>query len=265
MSSKRREYKVDDRAKKAAVFFLFRACEANPDTRLSIPAAMRAKGYLDVKAADRILVQQVRHESQKKTPKDTPRPKPVAASSLLALSTTANVRRAALAPITSVPVAGSVLPAAGVDALPLPPRKTQKTSHQEQIARQNERKHRAVHGQAHAHAITLVAKERAKEEKENRRMTAEVIEQVKGEFRALGFPVTLSKPTINRYVTLNMIDAFPLARGYEGAMPHAAFELCSRLPRLCIRMQRRWRWRRTRSGVWSITRGARPRFPSSIV
>jgi hypothetical protein len=43
MSLKRREYKVDDRAKKAAVFF--RACEANPDTRLSIPAVMRAKGY----------------------------------------------------------------------------------------------------------------------------------------------------------------------------------------------------------------------------
>jgi hypothetical protein len=41
MSLKRREYKVDDRAKMAAVFF--RACEANPDTRLSISAAMRAK------------------------------------------------------------------------------------------------------------------------------------------------------------------------------------------------------------------------------
>jgi hypothetical protein len=64
MSSKRREYKVDDRAKKAAIFFQA-ACEANPDTRLSIPAAMRAKGYLDVKAADQILVQQVRCESHK--------------------------------------------------------------------------------------------------------------------------------------------------------------------------------------------------------
>jgi hypothetical protein len=51
MSSKRKEYKVDDRAKKAALLFL--ACEANPDTRLSIPAAMRAKGYLDVQAAGR--------------------------------------------------------------------------------------------------------------------------------------------------------------------------------------------------------------------
>jgi hypothetical protein len=124
MSLKRREYKVDDRAKKAAIFF--QACEANPDTRLLIPAAMRAKGYLDVKATDQILVQQVRRESQKKTPKDTPRPEPVAASSLLALLTTANVGRAALARITPVPVAVSIRPAAGVAALPLPPRKKQK-------------------------------------------------------------------------------------------------------------------------------------------
>jgi len=35
----------------------------------------------------------------------------------------------------------------------------------------------------------------------------------------------MSKPAINRYVALNMIGTFPLARGYEGVMPHAAFEL----------------------------------------
>jgi hypothetical protein len=64
--------------------------------------------------------------------------------SLLALLTTANVGRAALATITPVPVAVSVLPAAGVAALPLPPRKMQKTLHQEQITRQNERKRRAI-------------------------------------------------------------------------------------------------------------------------
>ncbi len=116
------------------------------------------------------------------------------------------------------------MPAAGVAALPSPPRKTQKTSHQEQIARQNERKQKAVHAQAHARATTLVAEERAKE-KANRRTTAEVIAQVEGEFRARGFPVTMSKPTINRYVVMNMIGTFPLARGYEGAMPQAAFEL----------------------------------------
>jgi len=72
MSSKRREYHVDCCTKKAALFFL--ACEANPATRLSIPAAMRAKGYSDVEAVDQILLQQVRRESQKKAPKDTPRP-----------------------------------------------------------------------------------------------------------------------------------------------------------------------------------------------
>ena len=49
MSSKRKEYKVDARAKKAALFFL--ACEPNPVTRLTIPAAMRAKGYSDSEAA----------------------------------------------------------------------------------------------------------------------------------------------------------------------------------------------------------------------
>jgi hypothetical protein len=34
MSLKRKEYKVDDHMKKAALFFL--ACEANPDTRLTL-------------------------------------------------------------------------------------------------------------------------------------------------------------------------------------------------------------------------------------
>ncbi len=63
MSSKRKEYKADARAKKVALFFL--ACEPNPVTRLSVPAAMRAKGYSDLEAADRILIQQVRRESQK--------------------------------------------------------------------------------------------------------------------------------------------------------------------------------------------------------
>jgi hypothetical protein len=50
MSLKRKEYKVDARAKKGALFFL--ACEPNPATRLSISAAMRAKGYTTVEAAN---------------------------------------------------------------------------------------------------------------------------------------------------------------------------------------------------------------------
>jgi hypothetical protein len=117
-------------------------------------------------------------------------------SALLSLSTTANVRRVALAAITPVLAAGPNLLAAEVAALPSPPRKTRKTLHQKQMVRQNERKRRAVQGQAHACTTTLVAEERTKE-KENCRMTAEVIEQVEGEFRARGFPVMLSKPTIN--------------------------------------------------------------------
>jgi hypothetical protein len=43
MSLKRKDYKVDDCAEKAACFFV--PCKANPATRLSIPAAMRAKGF----------------------------------------------------------------------------------------------------------------------------------------------------------------------------------------------------------------------------
>jgi hypothetical protein len=75
--------------------------------------------------------------------------------SSLTLLSTANVGRAALATITPVLVASPILAAAGVAALPLPPRKMQKTSHQEQIAWQNERKRRAVQGQAHARRIAI--------------------------------------------------------------------------------------------------------------
>jgi hypothetical protein len=179
---------------------------------------MRIKGYSISEAADRSLQQQVRREADKIKGEAVPGPSAPAAaasaSALITLSTTANVGRPALRTIT-VPAAVSVLPAAGVAALPSPPRKTRKTSHQEQITRQNERKQKAVNAQAHARATTLVAEERAKE-KEKRRTTAEVIVQVEGGFRARGFPVTMSKPTINRYVALNIIGTFPLARGYEG-------------------------------------------------
>ncbi len=88
------EYKVDDHSKKAALFFL--ACEANPDTRLLILAALRANGYTDVKAADQILVQQVRRKSQKNKPKDSPCPESVAASPLLALVAVVTMARPAL-------------------------------------------------------------------------------------------------------------------------------------------------------------------------
>jgi hypothetical protein len=50
MSSKRREYHVDCRAKKATNFFM--ACDLNPDTRVKIPDAMMIKGYSLSDAAD---------------------------------------------------------------------------------------------------------------------------------------------------------------------------------------------------------------------
>jgi hypothetical protein len=226
MSSKRKEYKVDARAKKAALFFL--ACEPNPVTRLSIPAAMRAKGYSDSEAADRILVQQVRRESQKNKSNDTPRPESAAASSLLALTTVASAAssRPALRTITPNLAAAPVVTVAGMNAgiLPSPERKVRKTSHQEQIGKQNESKRKVVHAQAHSRATILVAEERALP-KEDRRSTAQVIAQVEGEFRARGLGATLNKNTINRYVQLGMVGTFPLSRGYEGTMPRHAFDL----------------------------------------
>ena len=108
--------------------------------------------------------------------------------------------------------------------LPSPERKVRKTSHQEQISQQNERKRKVVCAQTHARATTLIAKERALP-KEDRRSTVQVIPQVEGEFRARGHGVTLNKNTINQYVQLGMIGTFPLARGYEGSMPRHAFDL----------------------------------------
>ena len=49
--------------KKAAHFFL--AFKANSATRVTIHAAMKAKGYLDVEAANRVLVQQVQYKAPK--------------------------------------------------------------------------------------------------------------------------------------------------------------------------------------------------------
>jgi hypothetical protein len=118
MSSKRREYHVDRRAKKAALFF--EACDANPDTRVKIPNAMRIKGYSPSEAADRSLQQEVRREADKIKGEAIPGPSApaaaAAASALITLSATANVGRPALRTIT-VPVAVSVLPAARVAAL----------------------------------------------------------------------------------------------------------------------------------------------------
>jgi hypothetical protein len=50
MTSKRREYHVDCRAKKAAIFFV--ACDPNPATGVKIPDAMRIKGYSPSKVSN---------------------------------------------------------------------------------------------------------------------------------------------------------------------------------------------------------------------
>ena len=127
-------------------------------------------------------------------------------SSLLALAmvtSAASSSRPALRTITPNLAAAPVVTVAGMDAgiLPSPDRKVRKTSHQEQIGKQNEKKRKAIHAQAHARATTLVAEERALP-KEDRRSTAQVIAQVEGEFRfrARGHGATLNKNTINRYV-----------------------------------------------------------------
>jgi hypothetical protein len=151
MTSRRREYHVDCCAKKAAIFFV--ACEPNTATRVKILDAMRIRGYSQSKAANQALQMQVRREAEKikgEAIPGPPAPKAAAVSVLLSLSTTANVGRVALVAITPVLAAGPILLADGVAALPSPPRKMQKILHQEQIARQNERKRRAVQGQAHA-------------------------------------------------------------------------------------------------------------------
>jgi hypothetical protein len=109
---------VDRRAKKAALFF--EACDANPDTRVKIPNAMRIKGYSPSEAADRSLQQEVRREVDKIKGEAIPGPSApaaaAAASALITLSTTANVGRPALRTIT-VPADVFVLPAARVAAL----------------------------------------------------------------------------------------------------------------------------------------------------
>jgi hypothetical protein len=97
-------YHVDRRAKKAALFSV--ACDANPDTRVNIPNAMRIKGYSPSEAADRLLQMQVRRKVDKikgEAIPGPPAPAAAALSALLTLSTTANVGRPALRTITTVP------------------------------------------------------------------------------------------------------------------------------------------------------------------
>jgi hypothetical protein len=95
-----------------------------------------------------------------------------------------------------------------------------------QIERQNDRKMRSVHNQAHARATDLVAAERQKgEDDETRLTTSMVIAQVKGEFKERGFTVRLTKPTINRQVAAGKVGEVPPPKGYEGMIPLHVFKL----------------------------------------
>jgi hypothetical protein len=90
--------------------------------------------------------------------------------------TVATTARPALRSILTKQTVAPVIVVGEIDAriLPSPERKVRKTSHQEQIDKQNETKRKAAHDQAHARATTLVAEERMKP-KENRWTTAQVI------------------------------------------------------------------------------------------
>ena len=126
MSSKRKEYKVDDCAKKVALFFL--ACDANPVTRVSILAIVRAKGYSNVEASDGTLQMQVCHESQKIKAKNTPCTKSAAPLLLLTLATAVMVARQAHWAITPNQTAALAVVVGGINAgiLPSPERKVRK-------------------------------------------------------------------------------------------------------------------------------------------
>ncbi len=148
---------------------------------MKIPYAIRIKGYSPSEATDRALQMQVRCEAEKiKGPAD----KVAAVSALLSLYSVATTARPALRTITPNLTVAPIVMVGGVNAdiLLSPQRKVRKTSHQEQIGKQNKRKRKAVHAQAHARATTIVAKERAMP-KDDRQTTVQVIAQVEGEFR----------------------------------------------------------------------------------
>jgi hypothetical protein len=97
--SSRKEYGVDKRAQAAAQFYV--ECNKNPNTKLKIPAAMRAKGYSDDDASNRTLQAQVRRaaekiETEQATASVTP-PAPARASN--STSTRSNVPPACAFPL----------------------------------------------------------------------------------------------------------------------------------------------------------------------
>ena len=114
MTLKRREYHVDCGAKKAAIFFV--ACEQNPATRVTIPDAMRIKGYSPSEAADRALQMQVHREAEKikgEAIPGPPAPAAVATSALLSLASVATMARTVCQTIMPNPTFATIVTVGG--------------------------------------------------------------------------------------------------------------------------------------------------------
>jgi hypothetical protein len=226
--SSRKEYGVDKRAQAAAPAQFYVECNKNPNTKLKIPAAMRAKGYSDDDASNRTLQAQVRRaaekiETEQATASVTP-PAPARASN--STSTRSNVPPACASVPAPAPLANM---ASAVDlnvdlgALPSPEKKTRRTSHQVQVERENKKKRASVHDLATSRATTLLSEER-KKPKSEQRSARMICDQVEKEFQARKTKVTLSANTINRYVRVGDIGVGAKRRGYEGRLSKEAFQ-----------------------------------------
>jgi hypothetical protein len=107
MSSKRKEYEVDDHAEKAALFFV--ACQPDPATKVKVAEVMRVRGYSDCKAANLTLQMQVHCMNQKINGEVSLHPDAAATHSLLTLATAATAARAVLRNIRPNQAAAPVL------------------------------------------------------------------------------------------------------------------------------------------------------------
>ena len=123
---------------------------------------MRAKGYSDDEALNQTLLMQVHRESHKIETKNTPCLESAAVLLLLTLAmavTAARVARPALRTIITPNQTAALVVVVGeikTGILSYPEIKVRKTSHQDQISKQNERKCKAVHTQAHKITFSII-------------------------------------------------------------------------------------------------------------
>jgi hypothetical protein len=107
MFLKRKEYKINDCAEKAACFFV--ACHPDPATKVKVTEAMWMRGYSDCEGADLTLQMQVHCTIQKIKGEVSLCPKAVAPHLLLTLATAATAARLALRNIMPNQAAAPVL------------------------------------------------------------------------------------------------------------------------------------------------------------